>query len=73
MFQTQFLEKIKVHILGPVTLFENCGIYEIMSKKIVEPGKPQLKIWCMRQACWAPKATNTYSEYVIVIAFALEQ
>ena len=27
----------------------------------------------MRIACWIPKATNTYSEYVIHIAFALQQ
>ena len=27
----------------------------------------------MRKACWIPKATNTYSEYVILIAFPLQQ
>ena len=27
----------------------------------------------MRIACWAPKATNTHSEYVILIAFPLQQ
>jgi hypothetical protein len=30
-------------------------------------------IWRMRFACWIPKATNTYSEYVILIAFARQQ
>jgi len=25
--------------------------------------------WGMRIACWIPKATNTHSEYVILIAF----
>jgi hypothetical protein len=30
-------------------------------------------IWHMRIACWIPKATNTLSEYVIVIAFVLQQ
>ena len=27
----------------------------------------------MRIACWIPKATNTHSEYVILIAFPLQQ
>jgi len=27
----------------------------------------------MRIACWIPKATNTYSEYVMLIAFPLQQ
>ena len=27
-------------------------------------------IWRMRFACWIPKASNTHSEYVILIAFA---
>jgi len=27
----------------------------------------------MRTACWIPKATNTLSQYVIFIAFPLEQ
>jgi hypothetical protein len=27
----------------------------------------------MRTACWIPKATNTHSEYVIIITFPLQQ
>ena len=27
----------------------------------------------MRSACWIPKATNTHSEYVILIAFPRQQ
>jgi hypothetical protein len=38
-------------------------------EKIVEPDKPQMTIWRMRIACWITKATNTHSEYVILIAF----
>jgi len=30
-------------------------------------------VWCMRTACRITKATNTYSEYVILIAFPLQQ
>jgi hypothetical protein len=32
-----------------------------------------MTIWCIRIACWIPKATNTLSEYVILIAFPLQQ
>jgi len=34
-----------------------------MWENIVEPERPQTTIWRMRIACWAPKATNTHSEY----------
>jgi hypothetical protein len=30
-------------------------------------------IWRMRTACWISKATNTHSDYVILIAFPLQQ
>jgi hypothetical protein len=59
------VEKIK-------TLFfplENRAVYEIMWKNTVEPDRPQTAVWRMRFACWIPKATNTHSEYVILIAF----
>jgi hypothetical protein len=40
---------------------------------IVERDRPQLTLWCMRIAFWIPKATNTPSEYVILITFLLQQ
>ena len=39
-----------------------------MWENIVEWGRPQMAIWRMRIACWIPKATNTHSEYVTLIA-----
>jgi len=39
-----------------------------MCKNIVGPGRPQMKIVRMRIACWIIKATDTHSEYVIIIA-----
>jgi len=48
-------------------------VCEIMWKSIVEPDRAQMKIWRMRIACWIPKATNTHSQYVILIAFRLQQ
>ena len=44
-----------------------------MWKNIVERDRPQMAIWRMRIACWIPKATDTYSQYVILIAFQLQQ
>jgi len=44
-----------------------------MRENIVERGRTQLAIWRMRIACLIPKATNTHSEYVIPIAFPLQQ
>ena len=44
-----------------------------MWKNIVQPDRPQMTIWRMRIACWIPKATNTHSEYLILIAFPLQQ
>ena len=52
---------------------ENRAIYEITWKNTVQPDRPQTTIWCMRIACWIPTATNTHSEYVIGIAFPLQQ
>ena len=41
--------------------FENCTVYEIMWKNIVERGTPQMTVPRMRIACWIPKPTNTHS------------
>jgi hypothetical protein len=48
---------------------ENRPVYEIMWKNAVEWGRPQMTIWRMCVAYWIPKATNTHSEYVILVAF----
>ena len=53
--------------------FENRAVYEIRWKNIVEPGRPQIAIQLMRIACWTPKATNTFLECVVLIAFPLQQ
>ena len=53
--------------------FENGSVYEVKWKNIVEPRRPQMTIFCTRIACWISKSTNTHSEYVILIAFPLQQ
>ena len=44
-----------------------------MWENVVEPGMPQMTIWCLRIPCWIPKGTSTHSEYVILIAFPPQQ
>jgi hypothetical protein len=44
----------------------------MMWTNIVESYRPQLKVQRMCIACWLPKATDIYSEYVILIAFPLQ-
>ena len=44
-----------------------------MWEGIVESVRTQMKIWRMRIACWIPKANNTHSEFVIIIAFPEQQ
>ena len=53
--------------------FGNRAFYEIKLKAIVEPARPQIRIRRMCISRWVPKATNTHSEYVILIAFPLQQ
>ena len=44
-----------------------------MSKNTVDLSRPHMTIWRMRISCWIPKATDTHSEYVTLIAFPLQQ
>ena len=55
------------------TFFENRYVCELKWKNIVQPDRAQMKIWRVHFVCWIPKTTNTHSEYVTLIAFALQQ
>jgi hypothetical protein len=59
--------------MSRIFFFENHTVCEIMWKNIVQPGRPLVEIWRMRISCWIPKASNTHSEYTILIAFPLHQ
>jgi len=72
-FLEKVVENIKTHISCSITSFKNCAIYEIMWKNIVEWGRPQMTIQQMYITCCIPRATNTHSDCVIVIAFPLQQ
>jgi len=53
----KIVEKILTYILCSVTFFpKNRAVYEIMSKNTAETERPQVTIWCVRIACWIPKA-----------------
>jgi hypothetical protein len=75
MFQKKVVQKIKTQILCPVPFFfyKNRDVYEIMWEYIVEWGRPQTAVWRMRILCWINKTTHKLSEYVILIAFPLQQ
>ena len=46
---------------------QNRAVYGIMWENIVQPGRPLMTIRRMRFACCVTEATDTNSEYVIVI------
>jgi len=71
----RLVEKIKTRVLCSITFFfpENSAVSEIMGNNILEQGRSQMIIRCMRIACWITKATNTHFEYVMLIAFPLQQ
>ena len=70
-FQKNFQRKLKHFLLRNGSF--NRDIYETMRKNVVERGRPQLTIWSMRIVCWITEATNTHSDYVIIITLPLQQ
>ena len=72
MFQTKFVENIKIRISRSIFFFmENRAFHEKMWKNFVESGRLKMTIRRMAIACWVPKATKTLSEYVTLPAFPL--
>ena len=43
-FQTKIVEKIKINIFCPVTIFENSVVYKLMQNDMVDLGRPQMTI-----------------------------
>jgi len=74
MFQIKVVEEIKTDILCPAFFSpENRAVYEMMWKNIVQSDRPHMTVWHKRISRWRGKATDTHSEYVILIAFLLQQ
>jgi hypothetical protein len=81
-FQKILTDKIKIHVLYSKTSTspppENRAVYEIISKNVVEPERPQMTIRCMRVECciskftraqehartWGPSHTHTHTHTV---------
>ena len=73
MFRIEVVEKIKTHTLCSITLWrKSCRLWDNV-EKYGRADRPQMAIWRMRTACCITKPTNTHSEYVILIVFALQQ
>ena len=66
MFQLEDVEEVKKkNILHSMTSFPKI----VPFKNTVQPDRPKMTRRRMRIVCWIPKATNTHSQYVILIAF----
>ena len=63
----------RTHFVFSNFFFLNLAVYEYNVEENFRVGRPQITTWRMRIASWIPKATNTHSEYVILIAFPLQQ
>ena len=59
-------------VFSDLSFSKTGGVYEIPWKNIVQADSPEMTIWRIRIACWIPKATDTHSQYVIIIAFPLQ-
>jgi len=62
-------------LLCSITFFyENRAVYEKKwEKNLLQPSKPQMTTWRMRVPYWIPKATNTFSEKIIILTLPLQQ
>ena len=77
MFHAEVVEKIKTHISCPISFFflgggESCHLWDNVEKcgRAGQAADGNI-IRRTRFACWIHKATNTHSEYVIIIVFPL--
>ena len=74
MFQRRILERIKTRFVFN-KFFPPRKSYRLWDnvEKYFRAGQATGTIWRMSIACWIHKATNTFSENVALIAFALQQ
>ena len=68
-----FVKKIETDFVFSDLFFfrkKNFALYEIMWKNTLQPGRPQMTIWCVRTACRLRDVTDINTEYVIFPAFS---
>ena len=63
--------RIAVDYLPVIFLIENLAVFKIMSKNTLQ--SLQMTVWCMRIAFWITKVTDTHPEFVILVAFRLQE
>ena len=68
-YGAKLVGNIKTHMFCAIFFFEIRAFNKIIFKSTVE----LCVIWRMCRACWIPKATHEQSQYVILIAFPLQQ
>jgi hypothetical protein len=76
MFQKKVVQKVKTHIWCSIACFsrKSCRLRESVEKYgTARQATRDNMIRRMRIAWWTNKATNTHSEYVILIAFTQQQ
>ena len=73
MFETKVVQK-STHFMFYSPPRKSCHSRVRVEKYYsTKPDRPQMTIWRMRIAFWVTKTTNRHSEYVIPIAFPLQQ
>jgi hypothetical protein len=68
----KFSEKLNTYVSCPIIYFRKSCLFLRQCGEKKYCTAPRI-LWCMRIGCWIPKATNSHSEYVIRIAFPLQQ
>ena len=70
-FQIKVVEKLKTHILYSITFFRKswCLWHNVKHYGTARQATDDNIIRRMRSACWITMATDTHSEYVILMAF----
>jgi hypothetical protein len=73
MCETKVLQKLNTFYI-PKFWGGNLAFLGVIGKNTVQPeGRRDSIIQRLRIAYWIPKATNTHSEYVTIIAFPLQK
>jgi len=72
MFQTKVVEKIKIYNLFSIIFFrKSCFLWD--NEKYCRAGQATDDNMAHKHWSWIPKATNTYSGYVMLIALPQQQ
>ena len=70
---TEGVERVKnIHFRFNNIFSEYHVVCEMTWERVVEPDRPQMKIWRMRIAYWIRKTANTHLLFVILTAFPVQ-